>query len=324
MGQARVPGPRLSKPVRRDRPLTKTYTAEIQQQYDKGYRALKRFLKEHDAPSPSALAEAHPRVLNEALSGWIRFCYSEGLPLYHAKAAVLKFSDNFWWTRPSLKACWDLIGEWEHREPPDHREPAPAELVQSIIGVALAWGWWRVACLIWIEFHCLLRPGEGIDLLAGDFEHVEHGDVEVIVVTVREPKTKRRFAQKQHVIIDEPRLIALTNKLLAGRDESEYFYGMSAATFNNRIALLLERIGAAGAFTAAGLRSGGATLEWLKCRNFDGLRLRGRWMSSRTLESYIQECATQLKLSKYSLEQRKKFRELALMAMEILEEIIAV
>lgn len=70
--------------------------------------------------------------------------------------------------------------------------------------------------------------------------------------------------------------------------------GMSGGTFAVRLQATLTGLRCSYAFTPAGLRSGGATWQWIVSRNFEFLRLRGRWTSARTLEAYIQECATQI------------------------------
>lgn len=291
-------------------------------EYARAYKGLKRFLYEHGAPSPAALAELHPRDYNQARSGWIQFCYTEDMTHGYALAGLLRFVELHWWVRPNLKPTGDLVHEWESREPVEHRTPAPALLVQAVVGVALAWGWNVVAALIWLDFHCLLRLGEGCALLCGDFEFVEIGSVRRCVVTVTSPKTRRRFARVQHVIVDEEKLVDFLALLLEGRDSKERFYSFTSGTFASRLEVMLEKLGAAGAFTVGGLRAGGATYEWVVHRNFDALRLRGHWVSSRTLEAYIQETATQLGLGRFSESKRQKFRRIAEDGMELLEDLV--
>ena len=46
--------------------------------------------------------------------------------------------------------------------------------------------------------------------------------------------------------------------------------------------------------TPGGLRGGGATDHWLRRRDVQALRRRGRWTNIKTLERYVQEGASQL------------------------------
>lgn len=106
---------------------------------------------------------------------------------------------------------WKLVEEWEMREPGEHRDPAPAIAVKAAIAVAAAWGWHRVAALMWVMFHGLLRPGDAGEVKVGDFKFVPGDTPKEIgnyVVVIREPKTARRYAKTQHVILDEPPLVA--------------------------------------------------------------------------------------------------------------------
>lgn len=208
---------------------------------------------------------------------------------------------------------WKLVEEWEMREPGEHRDPAPPIAAKAAIAVAAAWGWHRVAALMWVMFHGLLRPGESGELKVGDFKFFPGDTPEEVgnyVLIIREPKTARRYAKKQHVVLDEPALVSYLKWCLAGRGEDEYFYGMSNSTFVDRVSRILKKLGLDDLFTPAGLRTGGATHEWVRRRNFDQLRLRGRWMNAKTLESYIQESITQIALGNLAERDKKRLEAL--------------
>lgn len=227
-------------------------------------------------------------------------------------AGLLSFSDKFWWTRAAQKPTWDLIEEWEIREPTEHRAPAPASAVRACVAVAVAWGWHRVAVLLWLGFHCLLRPGELIDLQLRDLRYVDTGEGGgVFIIIVRNPKTARKYARTQHVLCDEPLLVRYLNWVLELRQGPlNFFYGMSQSTLADRLERILKVLGLEGLFTLAGLRAGGATWQWIVKRNFDELRIRGRWAAQKTLEAYIQECAAQLQEGSVSRRQRTQIAEL--------------
>lgn len=177
VGEAERPGPQnISKMCDRREPLVKSHTATVTAAYGKGYDNLKVFLRESGFPSPAVLAEGHVRVLNEALLAWIRTCYDQEMSKDLVRMGLLSLSERFWWIRPGLKPAWDLIEEWEYREPAEHRTPIPVEVCRAIIGVAMCWGWYRFAASVWMVYHALLRPGEFTGLKVGGFYFVEYDD----------------------------------------------------------------------------------------------------------------------------------------------------
>lgn len=302
VGEAKRPGPRPAQKRSRSVPLVKSVTEKIEIQYEKGFKSLTTFLKSNRFDPPHVLAEMHARDYNAGLTAWVKQCYEGGHPKDLAVGGLLKFSQRFWWCRPHIRPCWDLIEEWEYREPGEHRTPAHPVIVRACIALCLAWCWVRVAVMLWVGFHCLLRPGELIDLKVGDFRYMpgRRGAWGFYVVVVREPKTRRRYARVQHVIAEELLLVMLIYYSLRFRDASEYFYGFTSSTLNKRLSTILAALGVPDLFTLAGLRAGGATWEWLTNRNFSDLRLRGRWMNAKTLESYIQEAVAELTLGSLS------------------------
>lgn len=274
MGEAKKPGPRTPRPLVREERLEVRHALKTIESYTRGFAGLEKFLKE--SARAVALAELHARDYCEALSSWVRTWYDEGTTREYAVAGLLRFSELFWWCRQGLKDVWKLIEEWEMREPGEHRDPAPPSAVKAAAAAAAAWGWHRVAALVWVMFHGLLRPGEAGDLRCGDFKYVPGegpDDIGNYVVVIRSPKTARRYAKEQHVILDEPARVAYVRWCLVGRGDDELFYGMSNATLADRLSRILQRLNLADLFTLAGLRTGGATYEWVRRRNFEQLRL---------------------------------------------------
>lgn len=170
----------------------------------------------------------------------------------------------------------------------------------------------------------MLRPGEANDLLCEDlcFLEIDENEIGVFICVIREPKPARKYASVQHVIVDEPDLVRFLRWLLEGRDPKENFYGLGAGTFAKRLETLLKALGLAGQFTPAGLRAGGATWEWVRRRNFGGLRLRGRGSASRTLEHYVQECVAELAQGTLSSEKRSQLRSLGNSGMTLLAYVV--
>lgn len=253
VGEAKKPGPRTAKVRSRSVPLEKTLSTNMTVQYARGFKSLTVYLAENDLPSAERLAECHARTLNEALMRWARFRYENDISKDLARMGLLSFGEKFWWCRMLLKPTWGLIEEWEAREPSEHRRPIPPLVVRALIAVALAWRWYRVAAVLWMSFHAMLRPGEANDLLCEDmcFLEVDEDGGGVFVIVIREPKASRKYATVQHVIADEPQLVAFPKWLLEGRRPSEPFYGVGAGTFAKRLETLLAALRLAGEYTPA-------------------------------------------------------------------------
>lgn len=150
--------------------------------------------------------------------------------------------------------------------------------------------------VVWCCFHCLLRPGEGLNLRKRNvrFARSLGSAVKVVVLVIEEAKTRRKAARTQHVLVEEPLLVRVLEAFCATLNDDDFLFPLSAATFGKRFEQVLARLGVPGWCTPAGLRAGGATEEWLRYRDFHTLRLRGRWMVVRTLEHYLQECVATL------------------------------
>lgn len=206
-------------------PLEKTLSGNMAAQYARGFKSLTTYLEQNELPRAEQLAECHACVLNEALMGRVRHAYENEVSQDLVRNGLLSFGQRFWWCRMLLKPTWELLEEWEAREPGEHRKPIPPLVVRALIAIALAWRWYRVAAFLWLSFHALLPPGESNDLLCGDLHFLEM-DAEgngIFVCAIRQPKTARKYANVQHVIVDEPDLVWFLQWLLEGRDPKESF-----------------------------------------------------------------------------------------------------
>ncbi len=107
---------------------------------------------------------------------------------------------------------------------------------------------------------------------------------------ILKPKTRKIGARRQHVMIEDRLLLRALKCFLRTLSARERIWPFSLATFGRRLERILEALGCPGAFTPGGLRAGGATHFWMIYRDQGSVRLRGRWMSVRSLEHYLQEC----------------------------------
>ena len=195
-----------------------------------------------------------------------------------------------------MKPCWDLMEEWAWREPGKTRVPIPVDVVKAMLAVAGSWDWWGFGLLVWISFHGLLRPGEAVALRRKHvrFAHMLGSKARVAVLVIVEAKTRRKAARIQHVVLEEPFLVRVLEKFCGTLSAEDPLFPLSQPTFDKRFQTVLKALNLEHMYTPASLRTGGATEEWVRFRDIQALRLRGRWMQLRTLEHYVQEAVAML------------------------------
>ena len=239
------------------------------------------------------------------VADWVQVSFDNGdVSLGLAKTAVLGFLDRNWWLKGHFAIVWECIKSWEDGEPFDSRRPWPPVLLKGLVCLvclAALWGWWATLTQLWLEYHCLLRPGEGCALLWVDLSLPEDLDGFMScwagVVGIRKPKTRRIAARRQMVLITDPWLIwwlrGLREVFSVVPTDPLFSYGPSVS--NTRIKRPLKAVGVeARLFTAGGLRAGGATRMLRAGASPEWLLHRGRWESFLSLRRYLQECGAVL------------------------------
>ena len=181
----------------------------------------------------------------------------------------------------------------------------------AMLSVAILWGWLDVAGILAICWGGLARVGEATaayrrDLALPEDIGTECGaDGSMILLAVMEPKTRFKAARHQCLKIDQPQFVRLVR--LAFQDLCP-----SGATLRARFQKLLSAVGIppnavanVKDFDLASLRAGGATWLMGATESPDFVRRRGRWITTKVREIYIQEVAAMMFLPRLSPEQRQ-------------------
>ena len=237
-------------------------------------------------------------TLNMQLERFGRSLYRAGRPYNHYAETINAISGKRPRVRRSLQPAWDLAYAWLRNEPPSHHLALPWQVLLSVLSTALVWGWPLVAGIIALSWGGLTRIGEALSALRCQLvlpKDVEH-TADFILLQINEPKTRFRAARHQVARVDQPQLVKLIELVFRDLHPSQRLWPFSGQTMRQRFQKLLE----ANCLTKlpppyhrgldlGSLRAGGAS--WLLMRSEDSelTRRRGRWISSKIMEIYVQE-----------------------------------
>ena len=162
--------------------------------------------------------------------------------------------------------------------------------------MALRCNRWDLAIFTLISFDGLLRPGESCNILRNDLRlpsDFTYGNKDVVIFTIRVPKTRRRAARVQYVLLRNPRSVRLLEALVKHKPAGQLLFP-PYPQIRQHIYSYLQRLRLpAGLYTLGGLRGGGATHGYMNDEDTLRIMRMGRWTAVRTKEHYLQE-ATRL------------------------------
>lgn len=197
-----------------------------------------------------------------------------------------------------------------------------------MISVCLVWGWKVEGALFGLMWAGTLRVGEALNakrkdlILPSDAAPGTRG----ILLRITMPKTRGRSAKHQSAKIDPEDLCRLIASVFSQYDPEQKLWHLSAATlrrrFNdvlNALEIPTKSIDGARPYDLASFRPGGAT--WLLGRTEDSelVRRRGRWLSVRVMDIYLQEVQVATSLQKLSKRSREKIDHFSTTFPQILE-----
>jgi len=168
----------------------------------------------------------------------------------------------------------------------------------SLLVTALYWGWIREAGILALSWGGLTRIGEAISAVRRQL--VLPRDVEFTashaLLQIDEPKTRFRTARHQVAKLDQPQLLALVDLAFHRLSPGQRLWPFSGQTMRKRFQRLLaannlDRLphGLSRGLDLGSLRAGGASWLMLVGDNVDMIRRRGRWVSIKVMEIYVQE-----------------------------------
>ena len=237
-------------------------------------------------------------AINAVLSKYGRALYAGGRPYSHYSETINSFSARVPKARRLLQPAWDVAFVWRKSEPTEHHTAMPWQILVGLLTLSLTWGWVRVAGILALTFGGMLRIGEAISakrlqlLLPEDVG----GTHDFALFSIEEPKTRFRAARHQSVKIDQPDLLKVLSVCFGRLEQHRRLWPFSGQSLRTRFRQLCHAFDIQSApgggrpfLELASLRAGGATWFMLVTEDAEMLRRRGRWLSSRIMEIYVQE-----------------------------------
>ena len=200
--------------------------------------------------------------------------------------------------RRQLTAAWDLAFCWLADEPTCHHPAMPLSILTAMVTTALTWGWPYEAAVLMLSWAGVMRIGEVLCALRRDLVLPVDAapGTSFALVIIRAPKTRGRAANHQSARIDQSDIIAFLTSMYGSSPADSSIWPYSAATLRKRFVNLLnalelptEKRGEARPFDLGSLRPGGATWLLHHTGDLELVRHRGRWLSVRTMNIYLQE-----------------------------------
>ena len=245
---------------------------------------------------------------------------SYGCALFHAGKSYNQFAETIntlTTKKPALRrlmqGAWDVAFSWLHTEPGSHHVAMPWQVLLGMITVSLTWGWTLFAGSLALCWGALLRPGELFAARRADLLLPRDVDSTVAfgLLSIQQPKTRRTGAKHQAAKLDVPDLLAVVDFCFGNLQASAPLWPWSGQTFRTRfrdvisaLRLPVQKLGDMKALDPGSLRSGGATWHLQTTEDGEYTRRKGRWISAKIMEIYIQESASLLYLKRIPISSR--------------------
>lgn len=267
--------------------------------------------------------------INSLLVRYGKRLYEAGRPYGHYSETINSVVSKRAVLRRQLQMAWDYAFAWVKAEPPVHHLACPWQVALALIATSLMWGWVREAGIIALTWGGLLRAGEAISALRRDLLLPEDTRFtnRFALLAIQEPKTRFTVARHQSAKIDAPDLLRVLSLAFGKLDSSQRLWPYSGQTLRERFKSLLRGLtifGSVGrgirALDLGSLRPGGATWLLQVTEQSELVRRRGRWISSRVMEVYLQEVGTAQFMNALSLSQRDKVYGMASIFLDVLKK----
>eukprot|EP00438_Fugacium_kawagutii_P030498 Skav212494 [mRNA] locus=scaffold2060:20226:24812:- [translate_table: standard] len=252
--------------------------------------------------------------INVILCRYGRELYHSGRPYGHFSETINSVASKKPAVRRHLQQCWDLAFAWVKAEPPVHHTAMPWQVLLGCLSTALLWGWPRMAGVLALTWGGILRIGETLKarrsdlLLPCDTDYTQG----FALLAISEAKTRFTSARHQTSKLDIPDLVRVVSLAFQHLDSSNFLWPYSGSTLRLRFKSILSALTLSNPSAGlrpldmGSLRAGGATWMLAATENGELVRRRGRWLSQRIMEIYLQETSAIRFMLHLSLDQRHR------------------
>ncbi|CAE7273945.1 rluB [Symbiodinium sp. CCMP2592] len=245
----------------------------------------------------NAVYEWPAEELSKALAKFGRELFEAGYPYWHLSETINALAAKRPAIRRQLQGAWDVAFAWMALEPHTHHVAMPAIILLAVLSVSLLWGWRTEAGVFGLAWGALLRIGEAINATRATL--VLPRDVlwsqDFVLLSIAEPKTRFRAARHQAAKLEASDLVTLADIAFSRLQPSSRLWPYSAQTLRRRLDTILEALLIPTArneerpLDLGSFRPGGATYLLQATEDAELVRRRGRWVSHKVMEVYLQE-----------------------------------
>ena len=309
-------------------------TAKTQHQRDKLLAEFGIWLSSRSIDLQEVVAPEGMDVerVNHLLELYGRDMFAAGRPYGHYSETINAVTSK----RPKMKRmvqqAWDLAYTWLREEPPVHHIAIPWQVVVALLSTALMWNWVNEAGIVALSFGAVTRIGEA--LMASREDLILPRDlnftVDYALLTIKEAKTRFRSARHQAAKLDQPQLLKILDLAFFNMRKDQRLWPYSPQTMRNRFQRLLKGLRLQGPLPGIGrsidlgsLRAAGASWLLMVSEDAELTRRRGRWITTKVMEIYVQETMALQFLQKVPEETRNVVLLGAAVFPELLEKVFS-
>jgi len=263
-----------------------------------------------------------------ALIGFGKFLFYEGKPKYQFAETINAVIDRFPSYRGLVSSAWATLKKWEEVEPVERSMVMPAAIFQAAVSLSLLWSWPKVASIMLLGFHGLLRPNEILPLKRRDLVLPRDvlSDELICYVRIWHSKTSR-FLLRQHARVSDQLSVCFLDAIFGCMPLDQPLFNCSPGVFRTRWNKIFRFLGVPytekmKGITPKSLRGSGASWLFHHTEDVERVLWRGRWQSRRTLEHYLQDVMGQVLLSDLPQDKRDLIASLAAASSSLLVQAL--
>ena len=234
----------------------------------------------------SAVGVVVPRTTEEfdfTLMNYAECLWAEGdslSQLSYLLSALHHYVKNL---KHRLNGAWKMHSTWRREEPSRKAAPFTTLMAQALAGYFVHAGLLDVAIVLLLAFTCMLRAGEFMSVLAGDFAVGNH----VVIITLKDTKIGSRTGAVEQTSTSEKWLVPRLKLLLSQRAPGDRLMSMPPHRFRKLFNEGRKAIGLPASYSPYSLRRGGATALFRQTGSYNIVSTKGRWSTEKAMRGYI-------------------------------------